>query len=168
MGFNKNIRAFIRHARNLRFLGMMAFGLLTLLVFATIFPIVRHEDFAEAAYIPAVTTLAITSASTTASVDITPINSNGTFASSDDIGPNNANVAFDVTTNNLTGYSLSIDGSDTTGELTNINTADTLEPITSATDANTFATGVSSTYTNKWGIKPNKLNGANNKKPPMR
>ena len=158
MGLNANIHAFIKRAKNLRMLGSSAFCLLILLSLLSIFPIAHHEDQAEAAYVPSVSNITITSASNTASVDITPASNDGTFATSTAA----SEVAFNVTTNNLTGYNLSINGSDSTGNLTNPIASDTLETITSAIDANTFASGSTSTYTNKWGIKPNKLNGTNN------
>ena len=153
---------YLKRAGKARVIGMLSGFSFILLMLLLVFPIVKRQDSAEAAHIPAVTTLSITSASTVASVDITPTDTNGTFASSDDNGPNNANVAFSVTTNNLAGYNLSINGSDTTGDLANASTSDALQALGSAVDASTFATGASATYSNKWGIKPNKLNGAAN------
>ena len=63
-------------------------------------------------------------------------------------------AAFTVTTNNLTGYSLNLVGSDTTGRLVN-NDDNTyyLDTLSSDVDETTFRTGDTSTYNNKWGYK---------------
>ena len=87
-----------------------------------------------------------------ANLDITPNNANGTFATS----TSSEIASFNVTTNNYTGYILSISASDDDGELIDNNTLNTLNSITSITDADTFANDTTSTYKNKWGIKPSK------------
>ena len=158
LGNRTKVFGYIKCAKKLRLVGMFSVFSFVLLSFLSVFPIVHHEDQAEADYVPSVSNITITSASNTASVDVTPLSKDGTFAASTAA----SEVAFNVTTNNLTGYNLSLNGSDSTGSLINNATSDTLETIASATDANTFATGATSTYTDKWGIKPNKLNGANN------
>ena len=147
MGTHIYIYIYIKRAKNLRVLGTAAFGCFVLLTLLSIFPIVNHQESAEAAYTPSSSTLAIVSSKDTASVDITPISSNGTFVISD---PENM-AEFTVTTNNLTGYSLNMLGTDTSGQLVNVTTGDTLDTISSTTTENDFRTGAAVTYTNKWG-----------------
>lgn len=160
MKYNTNINTntFIRRTKNLRIVSMTAFCLLLLFAFLSIFPIIGHTDSADATYVPSTTALDITSTSAIANVDIVPSSTDGTFATS----TSSSEIAFSVTTNNLTGYTLSIKGNNSTGELINTNTADTLETIATTTDADTFATGASATYSNKWGILPSKYNSVAN------
>ena len=131
-----------------------------MLTFLSVFPIISHNDEAKATPESSTSTITITSTSNIASVDITPTSNLGTFAATD----SNSEVVFNVSTTNLSGYNLTLSSApgDTSGRLTNTTYADTLDSISSATDATTFATGATSTYTNKWGIKPSKLNSAAN------
>ena len=95
-----------------------------------------------------------------ASVDITPNSPIGTFVASD----NNSSVSFGVKTDNLTGYNLTLSArpGDTSGQLINASYNEELDTISSAANENTFATGDTSTYVNKWGILPSKLNSSDN------
>ena len=151
MGFNVNIRVLIKRAKNLRFLGTASFGCLVLLSLLTVFPIVNHMDSAEAAYVPSTSTLAIVSSKETASVDVTPTSSTGTFVTSS----TSDQAEFTVTTNNLTGYSLNILGTDVSGQLVNTNTGDILDTISSDTSESDFRNGSASLYSNKWGYRLN-------------
>ena len=140
---------FIKKNRNIRVLGITASLALSILTIATIFPITKQSDTAEATYVPATTTLSIVSSKDTASVNITPTSASGTFATSAA-----ADMAeFTVTTDNLTGYSLNILGTDTSGQLVNSTTGDTLDTIAADTTENDFRTGNTSTYNNKWGYR---------------
>lgn len=144
--FSKN---YIKLSRLVRFVGITTSVTLVLLTLAATFPIVNHQNDAEATYVPATTTLSIVSSKDTASVDITPTSASGTFATSAA-----ADMAeFTVTTDNLTGYSLNILGTDTSGQLVNSTTGDTLDTITADTTENDFRTGNASTYNNKWGYR---------------
>ena len=151
-------RAHIKRVKRTRIVGMGASLALILLSLLAVFPITKQTEKAEATATASTTTLAITSSSTTASVDVTPVSSNGTFAASATADE----VAFTVTTDNVTGYSLTIAGSDNTRQLNNTDAAATLDSITAATDASTFATGAAATYSNKWGYKPSFYNSAAN------
>ncbi|MBQ6410124.1 hypothetical protein IJI18_02625 [Candidatus Saccharibacteria bacterium] len=147
--------------RIIRIVWMVTSFVLFLLAFLSIFPIINHKESAEAtAGVAEIPTITITSASTMASVDITPSSSIGTFRASD----NNSNLAFNVKTSNYTGYNLTLSArsGDTNGKLTNTSHNDTLDSITTAIDANTFETDTTNTYINKWGIKPSKLNSTKN------
>ena len=146
--FSKN---YIKLSRLVRFVGITTSVTLVLLTLAATFPIVNHQNDAEATYVPATTTLSIVSSKDTASVDITPTSASGTFATSAA-----ADMAeFTVTTDNLTGYSLNILGTDTSGQLVNSTTGDTLDTISADTTENDFRTGLASTYNNKWGYRLN-------------
>ena len=139
----------IKKAKKLRMVSTGAFCVLGVIGFLGVFPITKTSDDAEATYVPATTTLSIVSSKDTASVDITPTSSTGTFATSAA-----ADMAeFTVTTDNLTGYSLNILGTDTSGQLVNSTTGDTLDTIAADTTENDFRTGNASTYNNKWGYR---------------
>ena len=152
------IKNYINKFKLIRITGIATSVAFLLLVFLSVFPIIGYQEQAEATPITSTSTITITSASSIASVDIAPISSTGTFASSD----SNSSVAFGVSTDNLTGYQLSIIGNDATGELTNTSHGDTIASISSPVDATTFATGDTETYVNKWGILPSKLNSTAN------
>ena len=153
--FSKN---YIKYNRFVRIIGFTTSISLLLLTLLSIFPIIKTNDDAEATVTPATTTLTMTSSSTTASVDVKPMSSNGTFATSAAADE----VAFTVTTNNVTGYNLTIAGSDNTRRLNNADASATLDSITAATDQTTFTTGAAATYSNKWGYKPSMYNSAAN------
>ena len=146
----------ITRQKLIRILGSITTFCFLLLTFLFVFPIINHQETVEASYTPAVSEITITSASNIASVDIIPNSSVGTFASSS----LEDEVAFAVTTTNLTGYSLTVGGSagDISGQLVNTNTSSTIDTLVSATSEATFANGDASTYNNKWGIKSSKYN----------
>ncbi|MBQ6149425.1 hypothetical protein IJI86_00405 [Candidatus Saccharibacteria bacterium] len=148
----------IKKAKKLRMVSTGAFCVLGVIGFLGVFPITKTSDDAEATVTPATTTLTMTSSSTTASVSVTPMSSNGTFATSESADE----VAFTVTTNNVTGYNLTIAGSDDTRQLSNTDAAATLDSISATTTAADFASGAAATYSNKWGYKPSFYNGAAN------
>ena len=122
----------------------------------TVSPIVHREEQVEALYTPSVSSVTVTSSSNVAAVDITPNNSKGTFVSSI------SDVAFEVATDNLTGYTLALSpvGDDISGQLINTSHGDTLDTVAGPVDETTFATGVATSYVNKWGIKSSKYNAS--------
>ena len=149
----KKFRHYINKHKSIRILGISTSIALIFLIAFSVFPVISHQESVEAtAGVEEIPTITITSASNSASVDITPISSTGTFAVSD----SSSQLAFSVSTSNYTGYMLTIKGSDNLGQLTNAR-GDTLDSITTATDANTFATGDVDTYVNKWGYRPSSL-----------
>lgn len=135
---------YIKQIKSFRIFGTAAFGCFVLLTLLSIFPIVNHQESAEAAYSPSISSVTITSASNVASVDITPTSSNGTFASSTTAG---SEVTFGVNTNNLTGYTVAVAANtgDTSGQLTNTNYGDTIDTISAVTTEADFRTGASLT-----------------------
>ncbi|MBQ8156570.1 hypothetical protein IJ101_02165 [Candidatus Saccharibacteria bacterium] len=89
----------------------------------------------------------------TAALDLNVVGSNGTFATSSESNK----AAFSITTNNYTGYTLSISASDDAGTLANGN--DNLASITTNKTL-TNTTFDNSDYNGMWGYKPSKyMNG---------
>jgi len=152
------LKAHIKVNKYIRTTGISASVLLFALSILSTFPITSRDNSAEATANPSTTTLEITSSSNLANVKLDVNSTSGNFASS------NSPVAFSVITDNITGYSLFISGSDTSGKLVNetISTA-SLDSITSPLSRDSFAYGSSaSAYNGKWGIKPSKYLSAAN------
>lgn len=147
---------YITRSRRIRVAGAASSVALLLIALLAAFPVSYQDKNAEATAVPATTTLTMTSSSDIASVDITPNSGDGTFVAS------TSDIAFSVTTDNLTGYSLSISGSDNDGELANVTTGDVLGPLSSAASTSDFTSGAAATYSNKWGYKPSKYNSTSN------
>ena len=125
-----------------------------------IIPEKYHINAATGTATQATTSLALISSHNSAVVDVTPNNKNGTFATSSA----DKSAAFNVTTNNYTGYSLSITGSDNNGNLTTtpvdssdpVRTISSISTIVSTADFSAATTASSTNYSNKWGYKPSK------------
>ena len=90
--------------------------------------------------------------SSTASVDLTVNNTDGTFATS---GAEDK-AAFSIATNNYAGYTLSISAADDTGTL--LNGSNSLDSISSNLTEAEFNTSANN---GKWGYKPNKFYASN-------
>ena len=144
----------IKRDKRIRIVSTGAFSLLVILGILAVFPVVNHKEEAEATVVPATTTLSIVSSKDTAAVDITPTSSTGTFATSSAADQ----AEFTVTTDNLTGYSVTLLGTDTSGQLVNAASGDTLDTIASDTTESDFINGSAATYANKWGYRLN-VNG---------
>ncbi|MDO5480389.1 MAG: hypothetical protein Q4F58_01820, partial [Candidatus Saccharibacteria bacterium] len=129
--------------------------LITLTVFS-FSPIINKTESAKAAAVIADASINITSASDMVNVDITLNEKKSVFAAS------TADLTFNVLTNSVAGYKLAISSTDPSGELTNTEYGDKIDTITSPTNATTFANDTTTTYDNKWGIKPSKLNSTAN------
>lgn len=101
-------------------------------------------------------TLNLTLSSNTLSLNLRPSSSDGTFASSSDLG-------ISVNTNNFTGYTLKIAASTnddrTLSDKTNNSNSSSFASITSATTSTVFSgnTAESIGYNNKWGYLPSRL-----------
>ena len=163
---NKFNKYYIKHHRNIRIVGLSSSFVFISLLTLSIFPIVSHQE--EVVASPgddpnALTHLNITTSEQTASVDLIPISSNGTFATSDDttIVSNNT-IDFSVDTTNYTGYNLSLKAraDDTTPNLlTNSAASDSLTSITTAISEADFSdsTAAGASYNGQWGFKPSKF-----------
>lgn len=125
-------------------------------------------------------TISVNVTQSTASLDIKPINTNGAFAKTD---TNNTGITFSVTTNNFSGYNLSIAASNNGADAANLtqtvvrnagteNEESTIYRIESLGEVEgmtssgitevVFSNSSNIQYNNKWGIKPNKLNSVDN------
>ncbi|MBQ3293002.1 hypothetical protein IJG93_01675, partial [Candidatus Saccharibacteria bacterium] len=161
LSLNKNLQNinnnFRIHGKWIRRLGISSS--LILMVFAVLaaHPIAPDDSGAEAMGTPvaSVTSITLDSVQDSAELTITPKDTNGTFAYSTAA----QQAKFGVTTNNYTGYVLTIEGSDDTKQLAN-STIGVLDSINSAIDANTF--NVSSSFNGMWGYQPSKYNSAAN------
>ena len=151
------------HIKEHRFLSVGSFcSVIVLFVFIAVIlhplyvkPNMYEADAATGTATMATTSLSLSTTNNSASVDVTPNNKNGTFASS----PANKSASFSVTTNNYTGYNLSITASSNTGRLTNAETGGYIDSISSATSKADFSandSNAASSYSNKWGYKPSK------------
>ena len=153
---------YISFYRNLRISGIASsFALLILLTLA-VCPIVLHNNSAEASSLASTTTLTMALGSSSANLMITPKDGSGTFSSS----TTSETAKFGITTNNYTGYTLTISAADDNGLLTNtdttITTNNTLSSISSATDTATFSSSSSTALNGKWGYLPSKYNSEEN------
>ena len=150
----------IRFFRNLRLASLSASAALIAIMTLAVFPIIRKASTAEATSLPSTTTLTMTTGSESADLSLLVNNASGTFSSSS----NDELAKFSIATNNYTGYTLTISGSDDTGLLTNTDTTITtnnpLSSITSATDSSTFAS--STALNGKWGYLPSKYSSVDN------
>ena len=93
---------------------------------------------------------------TTLSLDILPHSANGDFAKSD-------NSTISVTTNNYSGYTLSIAASSSTTDLTGTNgNIASIGSAVSEADFSADTTTAATNYNGKWGYLPSKLNSSTN------
>ncbi len=144
---------YIKNQKTARLLGASASILLLTLFALTILPVSSKPSTAEAAGTSSSTT--ITTSAATASVDLTTISSDGTFASSS----SSEQASFGVTTTNYTGYTLTITAADDAGTLTNTTSTGSFSSISGVVDEKTFD---DSSYNGKWGWKPSKYNSVDN------
>ena len=99
------VKHFIKFNRHIRVVGFLSVVLLMLLSAFVTMPLAPHTDYTEAATgTPTDSTLAINITKGIAAVSLTPTTSSGTFATSTSA----EQASFGVTTNNYTGYALSI------------------------------------------------------------
>ena len=160
---SSSISSYIKSLRTLRVVGTLASAALLLVMTLAVYPITSKPNTAEAlpsAAVASDTYLDITTApyQSTASVALTVNSSTGTFSQSS----SSEMAKFGVTTNNYTGYNLSIIGSDDTKQLINNTTSTALDSITSSIDSSTFSNPANTSYNGKWGYKPSKYNSTDN------
>ncbi len=149
---------YIKNQRNIRIIGSVSLVILFALTAFTLRPVSIETSSVEATANPATTTLTIAASGNAAILDITPSSTSGTFASSD---TTDTSLGFSVTTDNITGYNLSIRHASATSPAPLVNEAlslnlDSLE--TSVTESQ-FST---SAYVGHYGYKPSMLNSEDN------
>lgn len=177
------LKSYISRQRIIRISGLLSSILLLFVASFTLSPIVKEANPVEAAPGTASassTTLDITTLGhPSANLDITPTSTSGTFSSSTCSGSSNDTCAkFSVTTNNYSGYNLSIKTNNSAGTLVNSaasggsgsgsgsgssdSNSATLSSISSAMSESTFSNSSNTAYNGKWGYKPSKLNSTIN------
>ena len=145
---------FIKRSRQIRIVAFISCFAFVLLSFTILHPLSSPTQPTEAATGSSQSSsLTLDLASSSASVDLLVTDPEGSFAVS------SSNAEFNVTTNNFTGYTLSIMSSNDEGLLTSTN-GNSLSSITSAISLDTFAGSTS--YNGKWGYRPSVYNAAAN------
>ena len=148
---------YIKHNRNINKTGLLSAFTFLLLALTCLFPISKSEQTTEAVTgTVQSSSLTLNVSSSAASVELDVNSTEGTFASS--TTDNSAN--FSVTTNNFSGYTLSISGSNNDGKLYDTTKKYFLEPLTSAVSEADFSS--TSSLNGKWGYKPSKFNSVAN------
>ncbi len=158
----QNINNYINKYKYLRISGIISSFVLLIITAFSVFPLVLDSS-AEATAgtsVPSTTTLTMALGSSSANLNIIPKDTTGTFSSS----TSTETAKFGITTNNYTGYTLTISASDDDGLLTNtdtsITTNNTLSSINTVTDSSTFNN--STALNGKWGYLPSKYNSETN------
>ena len=142
--------SYISRNSNYRKFTYISSAILSLLILATLCPIYLVPDVSEAATHDATpATLTYTSIRNTASVSFNVSSAAGTFATSE----SNEKASFSLSTNNATGYTLTLRTSGSTTTL-----SDGTNSIASINDAKTS----SNFAVNTWGLLPSKYNGTAN------
>ena len=145
---------FIKRSRQIRIVAFISCFAFVLLSFTILHPLSSPTQPTEAATGSSQSSsLTLDLASSSASVDLLVTDPEGSFAVS------SSNAEFSITTNNFTGYTLSIMSSNDEGLLTSTN-GNSLSSITSAISLDTFAG--SSSYNGKWGYRPSVYNAVAN------
>lgn len=148
---------YIKLLSNINRTGLFSAFTFILLALTCLFPISKGEQSTEAVTGTAQSSsLTLSVTGDTASVELDVNSTDGTFASSS--AANSA--SFSVVTNNFSGYTLSISGSDNDGKLYDTTKKYFLEPLTSAVSEADFSS--TSSLNGKWGYKPSKFNSAAN------
>ena len=148
---------YIKLLSNINRTGLFSAFTFILLALTCLFPISKGEQSTEAVTGTAQSSsLTLSVSSAAASVEFDVNSTDGTFASS--TADNSA--AFSVVTNNFSGYTLSISGSDNEGKLYDITKQNALSSLTVATTEATFSS--STDLNGKWGYKPSKFNSLDN------
>lgn len=148
---------YIKLLSNINRTGLFSAFTFILLALTCLFPISKGEQSTEAVTGTAQSSsLTLSVTGDTASVELDVNSTDGTFASSS--AANSA--SFSVVTNNFSGYTLSITGSDNDGKLYDTTKKYFLEPLTSAVSEADFSSTLS--LNGKWGYKPSKFNSAAN------
>lgn len=148
---------YIKLLSNINRTGLFSAFTFLLLALTCLFPISKGEQNTEAVTgTVQSSSLTLNVSKSAASVELDVNSTDGTFASS--TADNSA--AFSVVTNNFSGYTLSISGSDNEGKLYDITKQNALSSLTAATTEATFSS--STDLNGKWGYKPSKFNSLDN------
>lgn len=148
---------YIKLLSNINRTGLFSAFTFLLLALTCLFPISKGEQNTEAVTgTVQSSSLTLNVSKSAASVELDVNSTDGTFASS----TADSSAAFSVVTNNFSGYTLSISGSDNEGKLYDITKQNALSSLTVATTEATFSS--STDLNGKWGYKPSKFNSVAN------
>lgn len=148
-----DISRYILGARRLRVLGVLSSVALLIISLMTIVPACNVSDNTEALSLTAGSTLTFTSNSAVAMVDFSVTDSDGTFVYSDQ----NQQIDFDISTDNLSGYTLRIKSNGNNTSLT-----DGSHNITSISSSLLMTAFMGSGHNNEWGYRPSRYNSSYN------
>ena len=147
-----SLKNYIRFNRNIRLAGSLAVIMLMVIGVGVVAPYYIKSNNSEATAGQAIgSTLTFSAESLTASVSLSNLAKDGTFATSG----TNEQAKFSIATDNFTGYTLtmrSTSGNTLSGSEGN---TDTFTSIQSNISASTFSNSANTTYNNQWGIIPN-------------
>ncbi|MBO7657237.1 hypothetical protein J6S55_01130 [Candidatus Saccharibacteria bacterium] len=147
--------SYIKKSRDIRIAGSISSILLLLIFITTICPIVIHVSSIEATGTASNSYINISQGKSSAGLELLVHNTDGTFATTTE-----SDLAeFGVTTNNSSGYTLTISGNENSSNLTNVTTGTSFTSISNATTAAAFDNSV---FNGKWGYKPSKYNSSDN------
>lgn len=155
--FNLKNNHYIKLLSNINRTGLFSAFTFLLLALTCLFPISKGEQNTEAVTgTVQSSSLTLNVSKSAASVELDVNSNTGTFASS--TTDNSAN--FSVTTNNFSGYTLTISGNDDEGKLYDSTKQNFLTSLANATSETDFSSTLS--LNGKWGYKPSKFNSALN------
>lgn len=150
---------YIKHSRNLNRTGLLSAFTFLLLALTCLFPISKSEQTTEAVTgTVQSSSLTLNVSNSAASVELDVNSNTGTFASS--TTDNSAN--FSVTTNNFSGYTLTISGNDDEGKLYDSTKQNFLTSLANATSEADFSSTSNTNLNGQWGYKPSKFNSVAN------
>lgn len=151
---------YIKLLSNINRTGLFSAFTFLLLALTCLFPISKSEQTTEAVTgTVQSSSLTLNVSSSAASVELDVNSNTGTFASS----TTDNSAAFSVTTNNFSGYTLTISGNDDEGKLYDSTKQNFLTSLANATSETDFSSTSNTNLNGQWGYKPSKFNSiANN------
>lgn len=150
---------YIKLLSNINRTGLFSAFTFLLLALTCLFPISKSEQTTEAVTgTVQSSSLTLNVSKSAASVELDVNSNTGTFASS----TMDNSAAFSVTTNNFSGYTLSISGSDDEGKLYDSTKQNFLTSLANATSETDFSSTANTNLNGQWGYKPSKFNSALN------
>lgn len=153
---NRKVRLFRLRFKSLGFFNTIASFVSIILFIGVFFPFTNIFKATDALIdLTGDSSITMTSTKSTASVTIQP-SLTGVFETTSGSG----DIAFTVSTNNYTGYELSVHSTNTTLD----HNSSSFLPLVSAVTAAQFANGGNTTLNNRWGYKPNYYNSETNTK----
>ncbi|MBQ7201774.1 InlB B-repeat-containing protein [Candidatus Saccharibacteria bacterium] len=150
----KDLRYSIKFQRQFRFWVDFSCFIVAFIFSLAIVPFYVEKSEADTEIDPTVgSTLTFVSTSDIASVAITPTTS-GTFAASS----SSNDIKFSISTNNYTGYSLSVRSNKTTLS----NDSASINSLASSVTSSQFQAAGNTQYNNRWGYRPSYYNSSSN------